>query len=197
MAEETSYPPPTPPPPPPVSAPAVARRSHVGEATILVLVLLAAIGVGVTTFSQQYGYRYWLAMAPIFAVVNLLTSWSRARAAGQNAGSILLAQVLHWLGAVLAIYVIFLLFRMNWLSDQESGVLALLVLALSSFLSGVHTDWHFCVVGLVLGAIVAGAVLVQEFIWMLAVPLVVALLVGLVWWYGAGGSKSPPAGAGA
>jgi len=175
----------------------VSGRSHVGEATILGLVLLAAIGVGVTTFSQQYGYHYWLSMAPIFAVVNLLTSWSRARAAGQNAGSILLAQALHWLGAVLAIYVIFLLFRMNWLSDQESGVLALLVLALSSFLSGVHTDWHFCIVGLVLGAIVAGAVFVQEFVWMLVVPLGVALVVGLVWWFGTGSPKSPPSGAGA
>jgi hypothetical protein len=166
-------------------------RSHAGEATIVALVLLAAVGVGVTNFSPQYGFHYWMAMAPIFAVVNLATSWSRARAAGQNAGNILLAQGLHWVGAVLAIYMIFLLFRMNWLSDQESGVLALLVLALAAFLSGVHTDWHFCVVGLVLGAIVAAAVLVEEFMWMLVLPLGVAALAAAVWWWTARPPQTP------
>lgn len=164
-------------------------RSHVGEATVLILVLLAAVGVGVTNVSSQYGFRYWMAMAPIFAVVNLATSWTRARAGGQNVSSILLAQALHWAGAMLAIYMVFVLYRMNWLSDQESGVLALLVLALASFLSGVHTDWHFCVVGLVLGAIVAAAALVQEFIWILVLPLGVAALVGAIWWYTA---RTPP-----
>ena len=172
-------------------------RSHVGEATIVILVTLAAIGIGVTSVSQKHGYNYWLAMAPIFGVVNIFTSWTRARDAGQNVGSILLAQTLHWLGAVLAIYVIFLLFRMNWLSDQESGVLALLVLALASFLSGVHTDWHFCIVGLVLGAIVAGAVLVQEFLWMLAVPIGVVALAAAVWWFTARSPGAPPSGSSA
>ena len=165
-------------------------RSHVGEATILVLVVLAAVGVGVTNISAQYGFRYWLAMAPTFALVNLASSWTRARGEGQNVSSILLAQLLHWAGAVLAIYMVFILYRMNWLSDQESGVLALLVLALASFLSGVHTDWHFCVVGLVLGAIVAAAALVQEFIWVLVLPIGVAALVAAIWWYTA---RTPPA----
>jgi hypothetical protein len=171
-----------------VSAP--AHRSHVGEATVVGLVLLAAIGVGVTNLSPQYGLHYWLAMAPIFAAVNLLTSWTRVRRSGQSAGNILLAQALHWVGAVLAIYMVFVLFHLNWLSDQEAGVLALLVLALAAFLSGVHTDWHFCIVGLVLGAIVAGAALAQEFLWMLALPLGVAALVGAIWWLSSRGSPS-------
>lgn len=160
-----------------------ASRSHVGEATVLVLVLLAGVGVGVTNFSPHYGFQYWLVMAPVFAAVNLLTSWTRARAQGQNVSSILLAQALHWVGAVLAIYMVFLLFRMNLMSDQLSGVMALLVLALASFLSGVHTDWHFCVVGLVLGAIVAGVAMLQEFLWLLVLPIGVAALAGAVWWY--------------
>ena len=164
-------------------------RSHVGEATVLILVLLAAVGVGVTNVSPQYGFRYWLAMAPIFAAVNLITSWTRARLEGQNISSILLAQGLHWAGAMLAIYMVFLLFRMNWLSDQESGVLALLVLALAAFLSGVHTDWHFCVIGLVLGALVASMALLQEFLWVLILPLGVAALAGVIWWYTA---RRPP-----
>jgi len=162
---------------------AAAPRSHAGEVTVLVLVLLAAVGVGVTNVSPRYGLHYWLAMAPIFALVNVFTSWSRARQAGQNPSGILLAQLLHWVGAVLAIYMVFVLYNMNWLSDQESGVLALLVLALASFLSGVHTDWHFCVIGLVLGAIVAGTALLQEFLWMLALPVGVAVLAGGVWWW--------------
>ena len=160
-----------------------APRSHAGEATILILVLLAAIGVGVTNVSPKYGLHYWLAMAPIYGVVNIFTSWSRARKEGQNVTSIFISQGLHWVGAVLAIYMVFVLYRMNWLSDEESGVLALLVLALAAFLSGVHTDWHFCVIGLVLGALVAGVALLQEFLWMLILPIGVAALVGFVWWY--------------
>lgn len=170
--------------------PAPPSRSHAGEATILILVLLAAIGVGVTNVSPQHGLHYWLAMAPVYGIVNVVTSWSRARHNEVNISSMLLAQALHWVGAVLAIYMVFVLYRMNWLSDQESGVLALLVLALAAFLSGVHTDWHFCIIGLVLGALVAGVALVQEFLWMLVLPLGVAALAGAVWWYTARSSSS-------
>lgn len=166
---------------PSVSTP--SSRSHLGWAIVAVLVLLAAIGVGVTSFSPQHGYHYWLAMVPVFALVNLVTGWSRARAAGGNVGSILLAQGLHWVGALAAVYLVFLLYGMNWLSDQEAGVIALLVLSLAAFLAGVHTDWYFCVVGLALGAIVACAVLVQELMWMLAVPLGVAAIAGALWWW--------------
>ena len=56
------------------------------------------------------------------------------------------------------------------ITETQLGILCLLALALTTFLAGVHLDWRFMLVGIVLGACVAGAAVVEQFIWMIIIP---------------------------
>jgi hypothetical protein len=60
--------------------------------------------------------------------------------------------------------------------------LALLSLALATFLAGVHFEWRFMVVGVILGAAVAGTAFVEQLIWMIIIPILALVVLIIFWW---------------
>lgn len=163
----------------PTTAPmsAKARRFGAEEITFAVLVLLSIVGIAVSDFSTQYGLTYWMVMVPLFAAASIFSGWFRARGHGQSVAGILWRQAFHWAAAALAVYLIYLFERTGRVNDEDAGLVTLLVLALTTFLAGVHFDWRLALLGLVLGAAAAAAALIEQFFWVLSLP---ALLVGLV-----------------
>ena len=167
------------------SAPPPPKHRHAllsVELVLGLLVLLAAIGIAVTDFAPYRGFWYWVVMVPIFAAASLYTSWSHDRWKGAAGSTVLRTQLLHWLGGFVAVHLVFVLWRAGRMANEAAGLVALLTLALTTFLSGVYGDWRFCLVGLLLGAIVAGAAFVEEFAWMIMMPLTVALVVAVLLW---------------
>jgi len=146
------------------------------------LLLLATIGIGVTSFSARYGYWYWVAMLPLFGLTSLLAALSRARAHGRPVAPEVRSQLLHWVGALMALEIVYLLQTRGRISGDAGGLTALLVLSLATFLAGVHADWRFALMGILLGAATAGAALVEQFLWMGVIPVVggIILLVYLM-----------------
>lgn len=69
------------------------------------------------------------------------------------------------------------------MNSADAGLVALLILALSTFFAGIYSDWRLIFVGLFLGSAVAGAALVEEFIWLALIPVVVIFAGAIVWWY--------------
>jgi len=152
-----------------------SRRLAADEIVLAILLVLALGGVAITDFSTKHGLWYWIAMAPIFAAASLFGGWSRARAAGESLPVVIRTQLLHWIALPLVIWVVYLLQTSGRLNNEDAGLVALLAFSLCTFLAGVHFDWKFCLVGLLLGATVVCAALVEEFFWVIALPL---LLVG-------------------
>jgi hypothetical protein len=152
------------------------------EVILAALVVLSAVGIGITDVSPGYGFWYWLAMVPLFGAASSFTAWSRNRQAGGTGSSVVRTQVLHWVAVLAALYVVFVLLRAGRMNNEAAGLVALLTLALATFLAGVHGDWRFCLVGTLLGLIVGAAAFVQRFLWMILVPLAVILALALVWW---------------
>lgn len=150
----------------------------IGLSTIMVL---AIVGIAIADFSKGWGFWYWLAMVPIFAGVSVLLGWSRASRSGGSVPAILGKQVLHWSALPLAVYVIYLLERTGRLNQEDAGLVALLSLALTTLLAGVHFEWRLSVVGILLGVAAFCFALVEEFFWVLVLP---ALLAGalVVFW---------------
>jgi len=68
------------------------------------------------------------------------------------------------------------------INSNQLALLALLSLALATFLAGVHFDWRFMVVGVILGAAVAGAALVEQLLWMIIIPIAALLALIIFWW---------------
>ncbi len=84
---------------------------------------------------------------------------------------------LHWLGVLLAIQLVYYFAAAGRMANLDTGLANGLVLALGTFLFGVHGNWRFMVVGLALAAATAGVAFVQEYIWMLFIIAAVAIVV--------------------
>jgi hypothetical protein len=160
----------------------LVHRVHEGELLFILLVVLSGIGIGVTSFSRPYGFHFWMAMVPLFGGVSTFLAWVRARARGESTGGALRAQLLHWVGTLAAMWLVFLLQTAGQLERDALGLVALVTLSLATFLAGVHGDWRLCGVGLLLGVIAAASAYVQQFAWIVLVPGAALVVLGVFLW---------------
>jgi hypothetical protein len=151
------------------------------EIILIVLILLSMIGIGITDFSPADSRLYWLAMVPVFAAACLILEWSRARGKGQKWITIVRTQLLIWFGLLLAVLLVFLLLHTGRLDNENTGLIILLLLALTTFFAGIHLGWRLFIVGIFLGVALIGAAYLEEFVWMfLIIALVVVAIVLLL-----------------
>jgi hypothetical protein len=162
-----------------------ARAADHGGRTLpkmmaIAMVLLAMVGAAVTLADAAWARTYWLALVPIFGVMCTIAAWDDARSLDR----MVVQQILHWLSVGLAIILDF-----NFLQARgeqtaaATGLSSLLILALGCLLAGIHLDWLFAVVGLLLLLMVALVSIAQEYlalVFLLGV-LIIALLLGAQW----------------
>ena len=144
------------------------------EIILIVLILLSMIGIGITDFSPADSHLYWLAMVPVFAGACLILEWSRARGRGQKWTTIVRTQLLLWFGLLLAVFLVYFLLHTGRLDNENTGLIILLLLALTTFFAGIHLGWRLFIVGIFLGLALIGAAYLEEFVWMF---LIIALVV--------------------
>jgi hypothetical protein len=159
------------------------RSWTVATVISVIMVLLALVGVGLSTAESQRAHKYWVAVVPVFGLLSVAMAWNRARHEGQRARPMIVRQVLHWVGATTAITLDFFLEKQGELSGQAAGLNALLLLALSCYLSGVYFDWRFMLVGLLLTTAWFVVVIANEYMWLLFVGggAIIAVLLGARW----------------
>jgi len=159
------------------------RLFGIYEITLIVLILLSIIGIGITDFSPADSHRYWFAMVPVFAGACLILEWSRARGKGQKWTAIVGAQLLLWLGLLLAVRLVYLLLHTGRLDNENTGLIILLLLALTTFFAGIHLGWRLFIVGIFLGVALIGAAYLEEFVWIFLIIAIVVVAIFLLWKY--------------
>jgi hypothetical protein len=147
------------------------------EIVIIVLIALSIIGIGITDFSPADSYKYWVAMVPLFCGACLILEWSRVRGKGYKWTTILRTQLLHWVGLLVAVRLVFEMLHKGRLDNENTGLVILLLLALSIFIAGIHLGWRLCLVGGFLGAALVAATYLEEYVWMLVIIALVILAV--------------------
>lgn len=152
-----------------VSTDMVHRNWRIGLYSALTLMVLAFFGMGFTTYAPQQAGWFWLGLVPVFALVNIAAAWSRSNARRPMDQGLVLRASLHWLGVCLALWADFVVRRAGEIDADAAGKTALLLLSLGSYLSGVHFDWRFILIGLFLGAILLVGTEVQKFMWLLLI----------------------------
>jgi len=166
---------------PAATASSLKRGLEVSEIAMILLLVLSGIGIGVSDYSADKGLWYWLLMVPVFGLTSLFVGWSAARRHGQSPSRVIVTQVLHWIGLAAALWLMFLLAETGRINYADEGLVSLVLLALATFLVGVHTDWRFAVVGVVLGCIAALAGLVEQYLWLGLVPVLLGLGIFVYW----------------
>ncbi|MGW8192999.1 MAG: hypothetical protein ACWGOX_01925 [Desulforhopalus sp.] len=135
------------------------------------LLVLALVGMGLTQATKGGGARYWLILLWIYALASLVRAWLQARERDESIWSEIHLHFFHWLGALVTLYIIFLLERHDILSRDAASNVSLVLLALSSYLAGVHFERMFLFLGMVLAIMaVIGAFVEQYTLWLIVVP---------------------------
>jgi hypothetical protein len=159
----------------------VHRFLGIYEIVIIVLITLSVIGIGITDFSPADSYKYWVAMVPLFCGACLILEWSRARGKGTKWTTMLRTQLLHWIGLLVAVRLVFEMLHKGRLDNENTGLVILLLLALSTFIAGIHLGWRLCLVGGFLGAALVAATYLEEYVWILLIIGLAVLAIVFLW----------------
>jgi hypothetical protein len=187
----------TPSPVPPVAAdpnhPAAEPQSpfkfqrswKVAAVAAIIMVLLALVGIALTT-STDYSVAsiYWISLVPFYGLLCVATAWRRH--GKQIDRQEVVRQGLHWLAIGAAVALDFLLRHSGVETGEAAGLNAMLLLALGCFLAGIHLDWYFVVVGLLLAAALVFVVKAEQYLGLVLIvgSLAVAAMVAYIWLLG-------------
>ncbi len=158
------------------------RTSAFQEAGLILMILLSLVGVGVTDFSPDDGYWYWMIMIIVFGVIAVITGFVEAKKGDQHlVKKILVVQVIHWLGSMITVIGVFLLLYAGKLNPESSALVILLILALTTFLDGLRLGWRFSIAGVFLGVTAVIAAYIEQFLWVVLMLAVALIAVTLYW----------------
>ena len=145
----------------------------------LFLLTLSIIGVGITDYAPKRAFNYWLVMVPLFGVVCVVHAWrSSKKGDGKITVGLLRRLLLHWAGLLFFVYIIWRLVNIGEVGADVAGLFTLMLLALTTYLAGVHYDWMFILLGAVLAVFAASAAIVEQYLLLWMVPI--AVVAGLI-----------------
>jgi hypothetical protein len=155
------------------------------ELPYVVVLVLTLLGVAYTSVTRRPTIVYWEFLVIVTAAACIWGGWRYApdrKAKVRLIGS----QALHWLAFFVAMNLVLLPSVQNMLNADATGLAILLLLALGTFVAGVHIPaWQVCVLGLVMGLFVPGIAWIEEAALIVLLALVALIGVGaLFWWIG-------------
>ncbi len=138
----------------------------------LVVLLLAVLGVAYTSITGSPLYGYWEFLALAVGAACVFIGWRQTddkRARKQ----IVVTQVLHWMAFLIAMNIVLWPSVNTFLNGPATGLALMLLLALGTFVAGVHVSAEIAILG------VALALTVPAIAWLKKSALLIAL-IGLV-----------------
>jgi len=143
------------------------------------MLLLAFSAIATSDVTGDRTHAYWTALLVIYAVaaytVDRLYSGISFKDA-RRAFSI----ALHWIGVFGAMLLVYFFAKAGRVANADIGLTYGLILALGTFLSGVHGNWRLLLIGGALGFGIAGIAFIEQYLWILFGIAVLVLLVFVI-----------------
>jgi hypothetical protein len=157
-----------------------ALRKQLPYACVLALTL---IGVAYTSYSKRPIVGYWEFLTLVMGVLCVSTGWQQVH---DKEGRLRLVwtQALHWLAFLIAMNLVLLTGMQTMLNADATGLAILMLLALGTFVAGVHTrTWEVCALGAVMALSVPAIAWVEQSALLLLLGAGVVLAIGVaIWW---------------
>ena len=145
-----------------------------------VLGILVMIGLFLSNFSSEKALFYWCAMFPIFGVACLAHELAAGRAYEIALWRMLMRQALHWVGPIVAVKILFMQHARGQMATDAVALTIILLLAVTSFLAGVHFDHSFYwVCGFLALAAVIGTE-IETYLWFAVVLALIAVAIAVL-----------------
>lgn len=167
-----------------VEAIAASRNFYIEEIVLVLMLILSLLGVWITDFSPVDGYGYWIILVFIFALFAITIAWLQSKNGIRDFKSILREQSLHWFTSLLVVEGMYSLQRAGHFSEEDAGLVVMMILAQSTILDGVRIGWRFSLVGIFLGVSAIIAAYTRHFFWielLIAIFIVAATIMWEIW----------------
>lgn len=164
----------------------VAFAARIELAMLQRLLIVGALGVFIMfgLFLANYSINradwYWSAMFPVFGLVCLghqLIAGDTHRMPGWK---VVLKQVLHWLGPVVAVRIVFLQLYRGQMDADAVALMILLILAVTCFLAGIHFDRSFVWVSVFLVLVALLGTEIEAYFWLMVVLALLGVAVVII-----------------
>jgi hypothetical protein len=147
------------------------------------LLILTLFGVAYMSAARQPMIGYWELLAPVIGLVCIWSGWPHAH---DRAARIRLVwtQVLHWLAFLAAMNLLLLGGAQSMLTPDAAGLAVLTLLALGTFVAGVHLQaWQICLLGALMGVSVPAIAWIERSSLLLLLVAGAFVVIGLAYWW--------------
>jgi 4-hydroxybenzoate polyprenyltransferase len=147
------------------------------------MLLLALIGMGLTQAMQKGAWEYWLFVVIVYAGLGLWRSTRKAKQDGQPIKQLISRELSHWMTLLAFLAVLMLLERKEIIDRDSASDVALMMLAFSCCLAGIHFDWMLMIVGVVLTIMLVALAMLEQYTVVLWVIMVLAVIGAAAYFY--------------
>jgi hypothetical protein len=152
------------------------------ELPYAVVWVLTLFGVAYTGFAKQTLIAYWEFLALAIAVLCVVTGWRYADDR-RSRWRLIWTQALHWLAILGAMNLVLLPTMQTMLNIDATGLSILMLLALGTFIAGVHTlDWQVSLLGLVMALCAPAIAWIEGRAVLILLIVVIVIGVGAIVW---------------
>jgi hypothetical protein len=144
----------------------------------IAVLVLTILGVAYTSVAKRPLVGYWEMLAAITGAVCVISGWPHAHTRDARV-QLVWTQALHWLAFLVAMNIVLVSDVQRMLNADATGLAVLLLLALGTFVAGVHTlSWQTCVLGLVMALGVPMIAWVEESALILVLSAIAIVFIG-------------------
>jgi hypothetical protein len=128
----------------------------------IIMLSMAVIGIGLVTFTgEPIGY-YWELLTIVYCILCIYVGWRHAPTKADQI-KLVWTQGLHWASFLAAMWLIYTPTMRALVDVNATGLNLMVLLALGTFVAGVHAEaWQICVVGLILAIFVPAMAIIQR-----------------------------------
>jgi hypothetical protein len=160
------------------------------ELPYIVVFVMTLIGVAYTSASREPLVIYWDVLALTVCAVCIITGWRRTQDSDERL-HMLWTQALHWGAFLVAMNIALLPGVQRVLTSSATGLTLLMLLALGTFVAGIHLSLRICLLGLTMAlAVPAIAWLKQSALFLLLATFTVVAIALALWWLRSGSRPS-------
>ncbi|MGA7679618.1 MAG: hypothetical protein WCA54_05505 [Pseudolabrys sp.] len=149
------------------------------------VLILTLVGVAYTSFTKRPTTGYWEFLVPVTGVVCIWSGW-RYTDDKKAQLRLIWTQAAHWLAFFAAMNLLLLPNVQKMLNADATGLAILLLLALGTFVAGIHIPAvEVCILGFVMALFVPAIAWIEEAALIVLLGVVVLLGAGtMFWWIG-------------
>lgn len=143
----------------------------------IIMLSMAVLGIGLITFTGEPVAYYWELLTPVYCALCIYVGWRHVETKKERV-RLIWTQILHWAAFLGAMGLVYSGPIRDIIDVNSAGLSLMLLLALATFVAGVHAAaWQICVVGLILALSVPAVAFIQRSSLFILVALLGAVFV--------------------